>query len=145
MKEMIIVIDASVLLKAYFRDESGHFAAQELIKSYARGEYDFMAPSLITYEIVNACVVAYRTGRIALDLAKEVLDEMLLLEIRREEVGHLSSRIFDISRRYKRTAYDASYIALAEAQNCDLITGDKKLYNAVSKQLGWVRLLGSDS
>ena len=35
----------------------------------------------------------------------------------------------------------ASYIALAEAQNCDLITGDKKLYNAVSKQLKWVKLL----
>lgn len=145
MKEVIIVIDASVLLKAYFQDESGHFAAQALIKSYARGECDFIAPSLITYEMINACVVAHRKGRIPLDVAKEVLDEMLLLEIRTEEVGHFSSRIFDISRRYKRSAYDASYIALAEAQNCDLITGDKKLYNAVSKQLEWVRLLGSDS
>ena len=141
MKEMNIVIDASVLLKAYFRDESGHSAAQELIKYYARGECNFIAPSLITYEIINACVVAHKKGRIDLDLVKEVLHEMLLLEIRREEVEHLAHRIFDISRRYNRSAYDASYIALAEEQNCDLITGDEKLYNAVSKQLKWVKLL----
>jgi predicted nucleic acid-binding protein len=141
---MNIVIDASVLLKAYFKDESGHSAAQELIKSYARGECNFIAPSLITYEIINACIVAHRKGRIALDLVKEVLDEMLLLEIRREEVEHLTDRIFEISHRYNRSAYDASYIALAEAQNCDLITGDKKLCNAVSKQLKWVKLLCSE-
>ena len=91
---MNIVIDASVLLKAYFKDESGHSAAQELIKSYAKGECNFIAPSLITYEIINACVVAHRKGRIALDLVKEALDE--------------------------------------------------KLYNAVSKQLKWVKLLVSD-
>lgn len=144
MKEIKIVIDASALLKAYFKDESGHSAAQELIKSYARGECNLIAPSLITYEIINACVVAHRKGRIALDLVKETLEEMLSLEIRREEVEHLARRIFDISCRYNRSAYDASYIALAEAQNCNLITGDEKLYNAVSKHLGWVKLLGSD-
>jgi len=144
LKGIKIVIDASALLKAYFKDESGHSAAQELIKSYARGECSFIAPSLITYEIVNACVVAHRKGRIALGLVRETLEEMLLLEIRREEVEHLAPRILDISCRYNRSAYDASYIALAEAQNCDLITGDEKLYNAVSKQLKWVKLLGSE-
>jgi len=145
LNEAIIVIDASVLLKAYFQDESGHVAAQALIRSYARGECDFIAPSLITYEMINACLVAHRKGRIPLDVAKGLLEEMLLLEIRTEEVRHLSSRIFDIARRYKRSAYDASYIALAEAQKCNLITGDRRLYNAVSRQLGWVKLLGAPS
>ncbi|MEW6328020.1 MAG: type II toxin-antitoxin system VapC family toxin [Thermodesulfobacteriota bacterium] len=143
MKQIKIVIDASALLKAYFKDESGHSAAQELIRSYARGECNFIAPSLITYEIINACLVAHRKGRIALELAKEALEEMLLLEIRREGVEQLAPRIFDISCRYKRSAYDASYIALAEAHNCDLITGDERLYNAVSKHLKWVKLLGA--
>ena len=60
-----VAIDASVLLKAYFRDERGHEAAQELIKLYARGDYDFMAPSLIAYEIMNACSIATGKGESA--------------------------------------------------------------------------------
>ena len=76
-----IVIDASVLLRAYFRDEQGHASAQELMKFYARGDYRFSAPSLIIYEIINACSIAHRRGRILLDLASQAMEEMISLEI----------------------------------------------------------------
>ena len=57
---MIIVIDSGVLLKAYFPDEEGHTEAQGLIRDYAMGDTIFYAPALITYEIINACLVASR-------------------------------------------------------------------------------------
>ena len=141
MKEMDIVIDASVLLKAYFKDELGHEAAQELMKSYASGECNFLAPSLITYEIINACIVANRRGRIELELVRELLDEMLSLDIAKKDVGHLSERIWEFSMRYGVSAYDGSYLALAEEQKCELMTGDKRLHNAVSKDLKWIVLI----
>ena len=136
-----IVVDASVLLKAYFRDERGHDAAQELVKFYARGDYHFIAPTLITYEIINACSIAHRKGRISFNLAKEILTEMLSLEIKKEDVEPLKERILDISCQYNRSAYDASYVALAEAENCNFITGDEKLYRSVSKNFPFVKIL----
>lgn len=136
-----IVIDASILLKAYFRDERGHDAAQDLMKLYARGDYDLLAPSLITYEIMNACSVAHRKGRMRLDLAREILNEMLSLEILKKDVDPLGKRIFEISCKFSQSAYDASYVALAEAERCDFITGDEKLYRGISKDFPFLKLL----
>lgn len=136
-----IVIDASVLLKAYFRDEQGHAEAQELVKIYARGDYSFIAPSLIIYEIINACSIAHRKGRIHLDLARQVLGEMTSLEIQKMDVTHLKDRIFEIACQFTRSAYDASYIALAEAQKCPFITGDAKLFRTASNQFPFIKLL----
>ncbi len=136
-----IVIDASVLLKAYFRDEQGHAEAQELMKFYARGDYSFSAPSLIIYEILNACSVAHRKGRIQLRLANQVMEEMLSLEIQKMDVTHLKGRIFGISCQFNQSAYDASYIALAEAQKCPFITGDARLFRTASKHFPFIKLL----
>lgn len=136
-----IVIDASVLLKAYFRDEQGHTEAQELVKFYARGDYSFLAPSLITYEIMNVCSVAHRKGRIQVGLARQAMEEMLSLEIQKMDVTHLKGRIFEISCQFHPSAYDASYIALAEAQECPFITGDAKLFRTASKHFPFIKLL----
>jgi predicted nucleic acid-binding protein len=136
-----VAIDASVLLKAYFRDERGHEAAQELIKLYARGDYDFMAPSLIAYEIMNACSIAHRKGRIGLDLVREILNEMFSLEILKKDVAPLRERIFEISCHFSRSAYDASYVALAEVEQCDFVTGDEKLCRAISKDFPFLKLV----
>jgi predicted nucleic acid-binding protein len=136
-----VVIDASVLLKAYFRDERGQEAAQELMKLYARGDYDFIAPSLITYEIMNACSIAHREGRIGLDLVREILNAMFSLEILKKDIDPLRERIFEISCQFSQSAYDASYVALAEAEQCDFVTGDEKLYRAISKDFSFLKLL----
>ena len=125
-----IVIDASVLLKAYFRDERGHDSAQDLMKIYARGDYDFMAPSLITYELVNACSVAHRKGRMRLDLAREILNEMFSLEIIKKDVDPLRERILEISCQYRQSAYDASYVVLARSLGVLLVTEDTQILRA---------------
>jgi predicted nucleic acid-binding protein len=136
-----VVVDASLLLKAYFRDERGHAGAQEFMKSYARGDYDLIAPSLLAYEINNACSIAYRKGRVNLDLAREILEEMSSLEILKKDINHLGRRIFDIACQLGQSSYDASYIALAEAEQCTLFTGDEKLYRAVTKHFPFMKLL----
>lgn len=44
----------------------------------------------------------------------------------------------DLAYRHNRSAYDAAYLALADALNAQLITADRRLYNAVHQKLGWV-------
>jgi predicted nucleic acid-binding protein len=57
-------------------------------------------------------------------------------------VSVLYSRLLRFCRAYSRSAYDASYLALAEAEGIPFITADDSLYNAVKKDLAWVKWLG---
>lgn len=57
------------------------------------------------------------------------------------DVTHLRDRIFDISRQVNQSAYDASYIALAEEEKCSFITGEARLFRRASKQFPFIKLL----
>ncbi len=142
---MTIVVDSGVLLKAYFPDEEGHTEAQSLVSDYARGKITFYAPSLITYEIINACLVASRMARFPKNKAKELMDEILEIEIVREDIDHLKGRIFDISSKHNRSAYDGAYIAIAESKKIPFLTGDKKLFNSVKQHFPFIKWIGDYS
>jgi predicted nucleic acid-binding protein len=47
-----------------------------------------------------------------------------------------------LAQRFDRSAYDAAYLALAEATGQEMITGDERLYRAVERELAWVRWIG---
>jgi len=136
---MSLVVDSGVLLKAYLPDEEGREEAQNLIKDYARGTVMLHAPSLITYEIINACLVASRMARLRKETAKELMEEMLAIELVREDINALKERIFDLSVKYGRSAYDGAYVAVAESKGLPFLTADKKLYNALKQHFPFVK------
>jgi hypothetical protein len=43
---------------------------------------------------------------------------------------------------YSRSAYDASYLSLAESEKIPFIAADEPLHKAVKKDLPWVKRLG---
>ena len=53
------------------------------------------------------------------------IDDLLALPLARYPVGPLMPRAYEL--RANVTAYDAAYIALAEALACILVTGDARL------------------
>jgi len=53
-------------------------------------------------------------------------------------------QIWPLARRFDRSAYDAAYLALAQARDEPLVTGDLRLYNAVRDHLDWVRWIGGE-
>lgn len=140
---MIIVIDSGVLLKAYFSDEEGHREAQNLISDYAKGNITFHAPALIAYEIINACLVASRMARFPKKMAKELMNEMLGIELIKEDIEPLKDRIFDISTKYSTSAYDGAYIAVAESRHIPFLTADKKLFNNLKRHFSFVKWIGN--
>ncbi|MFN3762985.1 MAG: type II toxin-antitoxin system VapC family toxin [Anaerolineae bacterium] len=134
-----MVIDASVMLRGFFPDEEGRAAAQSVIRAYVQGDISLLAPTLLPYEVTNAVLQAIRRGRLSLAQSQEILRTFQDLGIPTVEVSW--QRVLELAYRYNCSAYDGAYLALAEERSTPLVTGDRRLYNAVHDHLPWVLLL----
>jgi predicted nucleic acid-binding protein len=135
-----VIIDASVILKGFFPDEEGHAQAQAVIRAYAQEEVELLAPTLLPYEVTNAVLQAIRRERIGLEKGQEILGIFQGLGIPTAEVSW--QRALELAHTHERSAYDGAYLALAEERGHKLITGDRRLYNAVKERLPWIVWIG---
>lgn len=134
-----MILDASVLISAFFPDEAQP-QAQSVLRAHAAGHERLKAPALIAYEVTNAVWQAERRGRISGSQADGILQAASGLDI--ELLPYQWGESLPLARRFNRSAYDAAYLALAEARGETMITADERLYNAVRSKLKWVLWLG---
>ena len=137
-----VVLDASVILKWYLADEKYGQKALGLLYRYISNELDIIVPSLLEYEVVNGLFIAQKRGRIKEENIITAIEGFIDLEIKLKNLSHFFSRVMYYCRIYHRTVYDASYLATADVEGITLITSDEGLYNAVKKDLKWVKWLG---
>ena len=130
-----MIVDASVILRAFFPDEA-QAQAQAVVRDHVAGRIELKAPDLLPYELTNAIWQAERRGRISSVQADEILQAIAGLQIEILELDW--AEMIPLARRYERSAYDAAYLVLAEKLGEPLITGDERLYNAVHAHLDWV-------
>jgi predicted nucleic acid-binding protein len=120
----VIVVDASALLEFLLQTPLGVRVEARLF----RDEDEFHAPHLADVEVTQGLRRLVRTGEVSLDRAAEALADLADLDLHRH--AH-----FDLLRRAWRlrdnvTAYDAMYIALAEALDATVVTCDAPLATA---------------
>ena len=139
-----LVIDASVALKWFLLDEKYGDRALDLLERFVRGELDLAAPSLLVYEVINGLVIAQRKGRIAEEKVLSSISGFLNLGITFVDVAGLEARVLHFCRVYDRSAYDASYLAVAEQDSLALVTGDERLYNSTKGNAAWVKWIGGE-
>lgn len=142
MPEMTpVVVDASVVLKWQLDDEEYVPQATALRDDfYLKGAVKAIAPQLLIYEVVNGIATATRRGRADSGKAIEAVDNLMALGVEMREVEPVS--ILELALRNRLAAYDAAYLAVAEAEGCDLWTGDRPFYQAVRGGFPWVRWIG---
>lgn len=144
-KPSAMVIDASVFLRSVFEDEEGHTQALAVMKDHAFGTLQLVAPTLLPYEVTNGILLALQGKRPARSLSQKDAERIMAnfreLRIHTETVE--PEKLIPLAQAYQRTAYDAAYLALAEREGLTLITGDKRLYNAVKEKLPWVQWVGN--
>jgi len=134
-----VVIDASVVLNWYLADEAYSHAALELLDRYISNEVEFSAPSLLEHEVLNGLMIAKKRGRIEQEKVRMAVEGFLGLEIEQQYISSFFPKVVYFSETYSLSAYDASYLAVADEEGIEFITADQDLYTKVKKDLEWVK------
>jgi len=121
------VVDTSVVAALLFAEREQPEAARML--SACRP----VAPDLLAHEITNVAVNKLRRGE-PLDLMHQRLANFWNLAI--ELVPPDTALTLALAARFKLTAYDAAYLALAGTLQCPLCTFDQRLADAAARYLG---------
>lgn len=119
----MIVVDASVLAPALADDEGDG----DLIRARLRGE-QLAAPELIDLEVLSTLRRAARAGALDNRRSSQALADLAALPLKRISHLPLLPRVWEL--RENLTAYDAAYVALAEALGAPLLTADGPLARA---------------
>ncbi len=117
---MTITVDSSALIAAVTDLEYSEGTALQTI-----AKADLIAPHVIDLEVAHGL---HRLDRVADTNAGVAFMRFRLVSIRRFDHSPLLSRIWEL--RHNLTAYDAAYVALAEATGTPLLTLDRKIATA---------------
>jgi predicted nucleic acid-binding protein len=117
----LIVVDASALLELLLRTVRGDSVALHALAPEQR----LHAPHLLDVEVAQALRRLVQLGDITATRARQALDDHAALAVDRHAHQDLLPRIWQL--RESISAYDAAYVALAEALEAPLLTCDAKL------------------
>lgn len=131
----MIVLDASALVELLLGTNHGHSIAERI----ADPELSLHVPHLADVEVAQALRRYVRQGEIDPASARTALEDLRCLDLERHGHEPLLDRVWAL--RDNLTAYDAVYVALAEALDSALLTCDGRLAGApgVSRRVELVR------
>jgi len=119
----MLVVDASVLAPAVADAGSDGQRFRERL----RGER-LIGPDLLRVEVASVLRRHASTGGLTAQQANAAIDDLLAFPITVYPTAPLLRRVWEL--RPNVTAYDACYVALAEAVGFPLLTADRRLANA---------------
>jgi predicted nucleic acid-binding protein len=117
----VIVIDASAVIEALLNTPAGEAVTDRLLDP----SEPVAAPHLLDVEVLQVLRRFSLAGDIDEERGRQAIEDLNDLPITRYPHDPLLSRIWEL--RNNVTAYDAAYIALAEALDATLLTRDEKL------------------
>jgi len=123
----MIVVDASAVLEALLRTPVAKAVERRLFDS----QETLHAPHLLDVEVAQVIRRYAANGEIDSERGRSALADLADFPLRRYPHDFLLPRVWDL--RNNLTAYDAVYVALAEALGAPLITRDQRLAAAASQ------------
>jgi len=126
------VLDCSVAMSWLFHDEQmdDTLALRDYLK-----KADAIVPSIWPLEVGNVLWVAEKKGRISVHQStqfKNLLEKFPII-IDHKTAEYALNKILELSREYKITVYDASYLELSLRFGCPLATLDHNLQKVALK------------
>lgn len=119
----VLVVDTSAVLNAIIAGEPAPGLVERLTD-----DGDLHAPHLIDIEVLHALRRLSNRGELSEDRASDARTDFGDLALVRYPHFGMADRIWEL--RHNLTAYDAAYVALAEALDVPLVTCDTRLSEA---------------
>lgn len=121
----MIVVDASAMTELLLQTGLGGRVERRLLR-----DENLHAPHVLDVEVLSALRRLVRMGDLPAARAEEAIEDLQLLLLARHGHDDLLPRAWEL--RQNITAYDAVYVALAEALDAALVTCDRALGAAKS-------------
>jgi len=116
----LLVVDASVLVSSLVALESEGAWSATLVR-----QGDLLAPQLVLVEATNTLRKLEMRGKVRPAEAQSACHELTRLAVSLVPFAPVSDRVWELRRNL--TAYDAWYVAVAEAFDLPLATLDRRL------------------
>jgi predicted nucleic acid-binding protein len=120
----VIVVDASALLEVLLRTPAAEAVEQRIFDNRST----LHTPHLLDIEVAQVIRRYAANGEIDGERGRAALADLTDLPLRRYSHDFLLPRIWAL--RNNLSAYDAAYVALAEALGAPLVTRDRRLAGA---------------
>ncbi len=117
-----MVLDASAVVEWLLGSERGDAVVAHMLDD---PDGAFFAPDLLDVEVVQAFRRLARSGVVSDARATGAMDLLQALPVERRSAAILVPRMWTL--RDNLSAYDAAYVALAEALDCPLLTCDARI------------------
>lgn len=125
MARQSLVIDASIGVKWFSgKDEASLPQALAIRDSHLAGQTLILVPDLFYYEVTNALVYKSFIPDKLVVAANAALFDLGFHTIQLDRT--IMERTVKLSRQLKITVYDACYIAIAQNNNCPLVTANPR-------------------
>lgn len=119
----MVVVDASVLAPVVADAGSDGQRFRERLR-----DETLVGPDLLRVEVASVLRRHSSNGALSQPQADAAIDDLLAFPITVYPTAAFLRRVWEL--RTNVTAYDACYVALAEAVGCPLLTADRRLANA---------------
>lgn len=117
------VVDANVVVKLFVDEE----LSDEARKFFRSGRLIVYVPDLLYIECTNILWKHIWRWNLPLQTARQHLYRLRRLRLQRISLSPFLDSAIQLASRYELSAYDASYVALAQALAIPFVTGDEKL------------------
>jgi predicted nucleic acid-binding protein len=118
-----VVLDAN----AFIRSAEGDAEASAWVGRIESGEVIARAPDLLFVEVANTVLVQSRAGLLDLESAVGIVDVLCRLPIRIASLRELAVPALRVAEERGLSAYDASYVVLAEQAQATRLTADRRV------------------
>jgi predicted nucleic acid-binding protein len=135
----LVCVDASLVLMLLIEEERSERAEALWARWQAEGATP-LGPPLLFAEVPSVLRAAVFFGRLSPAEGDEAFETFCAMGIAVSRRPDLHRLAWVLAKQHRRPrVYDSFYLAAAQAEGCELWTGDRRLANAV--RLPWVRLV----
>jgi predicted nucleic acid-binding protein len=142
MMKYTVCVDASLALQWLIPAQKSPVTEFMLIH-WDQENTDLIAPPLFIPEVTSTIRLNVYLKRMSIEDGEKAFDYFLELDVKTINHPGLCRKAWDLARQYNRPrTYDMQYLALAELEDCELWTADKRLINSLKSRNYRVRLVG---